>query len=67
MENNTKYKMKQLLAAPIGVILLALSVLVTRFFPSTAFFDFFSGFLLGLSLILNIYYIIIISIKHKTE
>lgn len=67
MENNTKFKIKQIFATPIGVTLLVLSVIVTRFLPTTAFFDFFSGLLLGLSLVLNIYYIIIISKKHKTE
>jgi hypothetical protein len=67
MENNAKNKLKQLLATPIGAILLALSLIVTRFFPATAFFDFLSGLLLGLSLILNAYYIIIISKKHKSE
>jgi len=67
MENNAKTKLSQLLATPIGAILLAFSLIVTRFFPSTAFYDFLSGFLLGLSLILNVYYIILISKKHKKE
>jgi hypothetical protein len=59
MEKNSKNKMNQILAAPIGVTLLALSIIISRFFPSTAFWDFLSGFLLGLSLVLNVYYIII--------
>jgi|WetSurMetagenome_2_1015567.scaffolds.fasta_scaffold297643_1 hypothetical protein len=67
MENNTKDKMKQILAVQIGMILLALSVIVTKYFPSTAFFDFFSGLLLGLSLVLNSYYIIITSKKLKDK
>lgn len=67
MEINSKFKMKQLLAGPIGVTLLALSVIVSRFFPETAFFDFFAGLLLGLSLVLNLYYIIIISKSIKIK
>jgi hypothetical protein len=65
MENIKKNKLKQLLATPIGAILLALSLIVTRFTPPTAFFDFLSGLLLGLSLAFNVYYIIAISKKHK--
>ena len=63
MESNSKHNLTQLLATPIGVILLAMSFIVNRLLPTTTFFDFLSGLLLGLSLVLNVNYIITISKK----
>ena len=62
-----KTKLEKLLVTPIGVILLALSLIATRFFPACPFIDFLSGLLVGLSLVLNVYYIIIISKKQKKD
>ena len=65
MENKTKDKMTQILATPIGLILLALAIIIIKFFPSTPCFDFASGFLLGLSLVLNVLFIIVVIAKKK--
>jgi hypothetical protein len=50
-------KNKQLLALPIGIILLGISLLMGRFLPATNLFDFLEGLLIGLSIALNIAYI----------
>jgi hypothetical protein len=67
MENNGKNKLNQILATPIGAILLALSLLISRFLPATNLLNFLSGLLLGLSLVFNLYYIIVISKMHKNK
>ena len=50
-------KYKQLLALPFGLVLLAISILIERFFPASDGLDFIAGFLIGLSIALNIRYI----------
>ena len=64
--NSLKNKLKNILATPVGIVLLSLAIVMIRFLPGTGFLDFFSGFLLGLSLVLSSYYIIIISRKQNT-
>lgn len=49
-------KMQQLLAQPIGMIILAIALLMQKFLPVNPLFDFTEGVLIGLSVILNIYY-----------
>lgn len=44
MEKKSKNKMNQILAAPVGVTLLALSIIISRFFPSASFGAFCLGF-----------------------
>lgn len=51
-------KDKQFLALPIGIVLLGISILMGRFLPSTDLFDFLEGLLIGLSIALNIGYVI---------
>lgn len=56
---------KQLLALPIGMLLLAIALLMEKFLPGNNFLDFTEGFLIGLSIVLNIYYLIGTSRKVK--
>jgi len=55
--NNLQFIRLQLLTLPVGLILLAASILMGKFLPSTPAIDFTEGFLIGLSLVLNVYYI----------
>ena len=59
-------KKAQLLTLPIGLILLAAAILMEKFLPATDSLDFIVGFLMGLSIVLNIYYIIAL-VSHKHE
>ena len=43
---------------PYGALALALAIVIQRFLPANGLFDFLAGFLLGLSLVLNISYIL---------
>lgn len=53
-------KCKQILAAPVGPAILTLTIILDRYLPnSTGTYDFLIGFMYGLSLVLNITYIII--------
>jgi len=45
-------KIKQLSAFPIGVVLLAITILMDRYLPVNNVVDFIQGMLLGLSLVL---------------
>lgn len=58
-------KLKQALAMPIGMLLLAVAILMGKFLPHNNLFDFIVGMLTGLSIVLNIYYIVTISHKSK--
>jgi hypothetical protein len=60
-------KTKDVLAMPIGLTLLAIAILLMKFLPATSVFDFTEGFLIGLSIVLNIYYIYAVSQKSKKE
>jgi hypothetical protein len=50
-------KQKQLLTLPIGLILLAVGIMIERFFPEKDGSDFIAGFLIGMSIVLNLTYI----------
>jgi hypothetical protein len=67
MNNNSKNKLYKLFASPLGTILLALSIIISRYFPENKVLDFISGFFVGLSIVFNLYYIINISKKEKNE
>jgi L-lactate permease len=60
-------KMNKLLTMPIGLILLAIAIMMDKFLPSNSSLDFIEGFLMGLSVILNIVYIIATIQKTKTK
>ena len=67
MEDNRKFQFKdinpmkkyslQSVAMPIGMISLVIAIILTRYFKTTDLLDFISGFLFGLSIVLNLYYI----------
>jgi hypothetical protein len=67
--NNSDIKMKinKLLTMPIGLILLAIAIVMDKFLPSNSALDFIEGFLMGLSIVLNIVYIIATIQKTKTK
>lgn len=50
-------KNKHFLTLPLGLILLAIALILQRFFPENDEFDFIAGFLIGLSIVLNLTYI----------
>jgi len=60
-------KRYQLLTMPIGGILLASALLMQRYLPANNLLDFLEGFLIGLSIVLNIYYVIVTSQKVRRE
>jgi hypothetical protein len=60
-------KTNDVLAMPIGLTLLAIAILMMKFLPATSVFDFTEGFLIGLSIVLNIYYIYVVSKNNKKE
>ena len=72
-KNNSKsasilpMNLKQIQDKPIGVLLLAGALLINRFFSGSPSMDFFAGMLTGLSLVLNIKYIIVVSKKRKLK
>ena len=47
-------KNKQFLTLPFGLIFLAIALIIERFFPENDGFDFIAGFLIGLSIVLNL-------------
>jgi hypothetical protein len=60
-------KINKLLTMPIGLILLAIAIVMDKFLPSNSALDFIEGFLMGLSIVLNIVYIIATIQKTKTK
>ncbi len=58
---------QNLLAMPTGIILMAIAIIMIKFFPVNNMFDFIEGFLIGLSIVLNIFYMFNISKKSKKE
>jgi len=62
MKNNLTH----VLAMPIGMILLAIAIILNRFLPENNVNDFLIGFLFGLSIALNIYYIFISVKRNKS-
>jgi len=67
LEEITKMRINKTLTMPIGLILLAISLIMNKFLPSNPLFDFIEGFMMGLSIVLNIVYIIAISRKNGTK
>ena len=49
--------LKHTLTLPFGMLLLAIAFLMGKFLPSNSYLDFIEGFICGLSVVLNIYYI----------
>jgi hypothetical protein len=60
-------RLRQALAMPIGMILLAIAILMGKFLPHGNILDFIIGVLIGLSIVLNICYIVVISQKTREE
>ena len=58
-------KLKYILTLPVGMVLLAMAILMEKLLPSNNILDFLEGLLMGLSIVLNIYYIG--AIIHKTK
>jgi hypothetical protein len=58
-------KFQKILSLPIGMICLAVGILMEKFLPSNNTLDFIEGFLIGLSVVLNIYYIFVIASKRQ--
>lgn len=56
--------MKQIASTQAGVILFALAILIDRFLPQTNLFDFLAGMFTGLSILLNVRYVLAIA-KNK--
>ncbi|MFA5848837.1 MAG: hypothetical protein WC833_03060 [Bacteroidales bacterium] len=56
--NKLQFIRLQLLTLPVGVVLLTASILMEKTLPSTPAYDFTEGFLMGLSLVMNVYYLI---------
>lgn len=52
---------------PIGVVLLAFALIINRFLSGFPLMDFLAGLLTGLSLVMNVKYIIAISNSRKSE
>ena len=50
-------KTLQSVSLPVGMISLAIGIILNRYFPDNNATDFSIGFLFGLSIVLNIYYI----------
>ncbi len=58
-------KTHNLLTMPIGIILMALALIMIKFFPGNNINDFIEGFLIGLSIVLNIFYMYLMSKKAR--
>lgn len=56
--------MKQLASIPAGMIFLVFAILIDRFLPQTNFLDFLAGMSTGLSIVLNVRYVLAIA-KNK--
>ena len=58
-------KLVRALAQPVGMIFLVIALIMDKFLPATNLFDFVKGLFFGISIILNIYYIVIVFQKNK--
>jgi hypothetical protein len=69
MENHEKKQitLNRLLMAPFGGILLVVAIIMNKYCPETSSFDFITGFLFGLSLVLNIAYIFLLTSKKRKQ
>jgi len=59
-------KLKYILTLPLGMVLLAIAILMGKFLPAGNYLDFIEGFLIGVSVVLNLYYIVAI-IRHTKK
>ena len=66
LSNARFIKMKHFII-PIGLLMLASSILMNRFLPNSESLDFVSGFLMGLSMVINIAGIIIFSYSYSNK
>jgi len=66
LSNDRFNKLKQFII-PIGLLMLASSILINRFLPNTESLDFVSGFLMGLSMVINIAGILIFSYNYSNK
>lgn len=62
-----KKKVLQILSLPIGMILLGIGITIGRYLPQNNTSDFLTGFLVGLSIVLNLYYIFTTTKKKKDQ
>jgi len=60
-------KLKKALTMPVGALLLAIAIMLEKFLPGSNLLDFIEGFLIGLSIVLNLYYVIVVSRKNKKK
>jgi uncharacterized protein YqhQ len=54
-------RLQQVLVLPIGMILLTSALLMEKYLPANNLLDFIEGLFTGLSIVLNIYYIFVVS------
>ena len=59
-------RLQYILTLPLGMVLLAIAILMEKFLASNCYLDFIEGLLIGLSLVLNIYFIVAI-IRHTKK
>jgi Ca2+/Na+ antiporter len=64
---NLRMKIEEVLARPIGMVFLAIAILIEKFLPANNVLDFIEGLLMGLSVILNIYYCGILYQKNEKK
>lgn len=60
-------KIKEVLALPIGMVFLAIAILMEKFLPANNVRDFIEVLLMGLSVILNVYYCGILYQKNEKK
>jgi hypothetical protein len=58
-------KRRQLLSMPFGVLFLAIALLIGKFLPDYNIYNFLEGLFIGLSIVLNIYYLAVVYKKNK--
>jgi hypothetical protein len=62
-----KKKLLEKLSMPIGILLLVSGIILNKFLPDNEAKDFFVGFLYGSSIILNLYYIFVVSRNRENK
>jgi hypothetical protein len=65
IKKKNNMKLIKALSMPIGLILLSIAIVMDKFMNQNDTLDFLIGFLYGLSIVLNIYYIIAVVRKAK--
>jgi len=66
MKGAQPMRLQYILTLPLGMVLLAIAILMEKFLASNCYLDFIEGLLIGLSLVLNIYFIVAI-IRHTKK